>query len=203
MSFTFNVKREKNFGDYKLTVLEIYMDGISEPIGLADFHTYTDMGVCLETNKLATMQAGKYMPKVRNQYGAKSIFVYGQLKYGYYGDVIESPKYPSRLGDSEFFDFETIVVLQDITFYGDLHRGKEHLPVFEDDLEYAELVKQSLQFMIQHADATTLGWIMPFQEYNRTPMISWLQSEGFERLLVEDQNWKKDDKLKSQFVILR
>lgn len=128
--------------------------------------------------------------------------MYGQLEYGHYGEVIEDPKYPSRSGDSEFFDFETIVVLQDIYFEGD-RLGKEHLPVFEEDLDYWDLVKQSLQFMIQHANATTLGWIMEFKEYNRFPMIQWLRDEGFERLLVVDKNWKKDVMSKNQFVILR
>ena len=199
MSFTFRVKKEKSFGNYTLTTLEIRMAGISEPIGDAHFETYTDMGVCLEMNNLTTEQVERYMPEVRSQYGTKSIFVAGQLKYK---DALEAPKYPSRLGDSEFFDFETIVVLKDIYFEGD-RRGKEHLPVFEDDLEYWDLVKQSLHFMIQHADATTLGWVMEYQEYNKIPMIRWLQGENFERLLVVDKNWKKDDRLKNQLVILR
>ena len=206
MKFTFKVRREKlildesNADSYTLTVLDIFMDGISESIGTAHFSTYSDMGACLENSKLETVQNATFNRRAEDLYGTKSLYVAGQKPSHIRGG--EAPKYPSRSDDSQFFDFGTIVVLDDIYFKGDDSRY-EHLPVLEDDQEYWELVKQSLHFMIKHADASTLGWIMEFREYNTFPMLKWLEGEGFERLSVVDTNWKKDDMDKNQLVILR
>lgn len=175
------------------------MEGISESIGKAFFTTYSDMGVVLEDIGVKTHQAAYLDKKVIKQHGAKSLFVSGGNVPISKGDI---PKYPSSSDDSKFFDFGTIVVLSDIWFKGDDSRY-EHLPVLEDDEEYLELVKQSLHFMINHADASTLGWTLAFKEYNTFPMLRWLRDGGFERLAVTDKYWRRDPLDKTQLVILR
>ena len=178
------------------------MEGISESIGKAFFTTYSDMGVVLEDVGVETHQVSSFDKKVIKQHGAKSLFVQNQNSSVPIskGDI---PKYPSSSDDSKFFDFGTIVMLSDIWFKGDEYPYHEHLPVFEDDEEYLELVKQSLHFMINHADASTLGWTLEFKEYNTFPMLRWLRDGGFEHLAVKDKNWKRIEEDKTQLVILR
>jgi hypothetical protein len=206
MEYTFKVKKEYTHNDEKHTELDIYVDGISESSGELLFVTYADMGACLEHYKLQTDQTYFSNPKAVELYGAKSLYVSSQFKV-YPMLAKEAPKYPSRLDDSEFFDFGTIVVFDDAFFKADAASRFSHLPYPKSDLEYWDLVKQGLEFMIKHADASTLGWVMSFRDYNNIPMLNWVKDEGFERLLVQDKKLRfgyiKSKQQEDVFVILR
>lgn len=206
MNYTFEIKREYPDEGYTYTTVDVYVDGISKPIGQCHFTVFSDMGMCLEHYKLRPEQGSLLKKRAVAQYGAKSLYVAPQ-HIGTIGEI-EAPKYPSRARDSEFFDFGTIVVLDEVYFRADSASRFSHLPRPERGPEYWEFVKQSLLFMIKHADASTLGWIMPFRDYNNFPMLGWLDSEGFERLLVTDEKLQHGKYIKSKqqedvFVILR
>lgn len=207
MEYTFEVKKEYPESDLKHTEVYAYVEGTSESIGDVHFTVFSDMARCLEYYKLRPDQVANFNKRAIKQHGAKSLYVASQFKVYPILEKVE-PKYPSRSGDSEFFDFGTIVVLDDIYFKADAAQRFSHLPVPKDDQEYWDFVKQSLHFMIEHANASTLGWTMPFRDYNTIPMLNWLRNEGFERLLVTDDKLRHGKYIKSKqqedvFVILR